>query len=300
MHGGLVRTLVEQRLNRLVERRGDHKVWGEVRPRPEHKPALREARVGKDEGVGPTGLRSHRKQIDVEGAGLPRLVGAARASLFPLDGLRQAEKGLRIAIGVRAKHCIQERRLLLLRRPGVGLGLVHRRDAHAPDGIVPLQVLGGRTEVAAAVPFVGAEAEVGSRHVRLASPKNHGSNFNPESPRRSVLMPTLPGCTDGFLKTSPRADMRRLLSLVCTLCLLLNDPDRAAPDSLLSPTLPRRVQLTDPLSDRRTPTHPSADPARQLDYLLPNTSLADRLVDGSARVARPLPPRLDGRHERPP
>jgi len=72
--------------------------------------------------------------------------------------------------------------------------------------------------------------------------------------------------------------------------LLLNDPDRPAPDSLSSTTRPRRARLTDPLSDRRTPTHPSDDPSRQLDYLLPNSSLTNRLVDGSARVARPLLP----------
>jgi len=35
----------------------------------------------------------------------------------------------------------------------------------------------------------------------------------------------------------------------------------------------------------------SADaPSRQLDYLLPNTTLATRLVDGSMHVAQPLPP----------
>ncbi len=72
--------------------------------------------------------------------------------------------------------------------------------------------------------------------------------------------------------------------------LLLNDPDRPAPDSLQTGETPRRVQFTDPLADRPTPTHPSDDPSRQLDYLLPNTALADRLVDGSVRVARPLPP----------
>ena len=72
--------------------------------------------------------------------------------------------------------------------------------------------------------------------------------------------------------------------------LLLNDPDRPAPDSLRSSTTPRRVQFTDPLADRPTPTHPSDDPSRQLDYLLPNTNLANHLVDGSMRVARPLPP----------
>jgi endonuclease/exonuclease/phosphatase family metal-dependent hydrolase len=72
--------------------------------------------------------------------------------------------------------------------------------------------------------------------------------------------------------------------------LLLNDPDRPAPDSLLKNPPPRRVQFTDPLADRPTPTHPSDAPTRQLDYLLPNPALADQLVDGSARVARPLSP----------
>ncbi|PSQ87886.1 MAG: endonuclease/exonuclease/phosphatase family protein [Bacteroidetes bacterium QS_3_64_15] len=72
--------------------------------------------------------------------------------------------------------------------------------------------------------------------------------------------------------------------------LLLNDPDRPAPDSLLSGTIGRRAQFANPTSDRRTPTHPSDDPERQLDYLLPNTALTDRLVEGSPRVARPLPP----------
>jgi len=72
--------------------------------------------------------------------------------------------------------------------------------------------------------------------------------------------------------------------------LLLNNPDRHTPDSLRTGTTIRRAQFADPLADRLTPTHPSDDPARQLDYLLPNTALADRLVEGSARVARPLPP----------
>lgn len=71
--------------------------------------------------------------------------------------------------------------------------------------------------------------------------------------------------------------------------LLLNDPGRPAPDSVRPGRIPGRVQLTDPLSNRPTPTHPSDDPVRQLDYLLPNSALSDRLVDGSAHVARPLP-----------
>jgi endonuclease/exonuclease/phosphatase family metal-dependent hydrolase len=72
--------------------------------------------------------------------------------------------------------------------------------------------------------------------------------------------------------------------------LLLNTPDRPAPDSLKSDAVPRRVEFSDPMADRLTPTHPSDNPERQLDYVLPNTALADRLVEGSARVARPLSP----------
>jgi endonuclease/exonuclease/phosphatase family metal-dependent hydrolase len=71
--------------------------------------------------------------------------------------------------------------------------------------------------------------------------------------------------------------------------LLLNNPDRPAPDSLRTGPTPRRVRFTDPLAGRPAHTHPSDDPSQQLDYLLPNRSLADRLVDGSMRVARPLP-----------
>ena len=72
--------------------------------------------------------------------------------------------------------------------------------------------------------------------------------------------------------------------------LLLNNPDRPAPDSLRSTPSARRAQFTDPLANRLTPTHPSDAPERQLDYVLPNAPLATRLLDGSAQVARPLPP----------
>jgi endonuclease/exonuclease/phosphatase family metal-dependent hydrolase len=72
--------------------------------------------------------------------------------------------------------------------------------------------------------------------------------------------------------------------------LLLNTPDRPAPDSLTAADTPRRARFTDPLAGRPTHTHPSDAPARQLDYLLPNTALADRLVDGSMHVAQPLSP----------
>jgi endonuclease/exonuclease/phosphatase family metal-dependent hydrolase len=72
--------------------------------------------------------------------------------------------------------------------------------------------------------------------------------------------------------------------------LLLNDPDRPVPDSLRETTVPRRMQFTDPLADRPTPTHPSEAPTRQLDYLLPSTTLTDHLIGGSTQVARPLSP----------
>jgi endonuclease/exonuclease/phosphatase family metal-dependent hydrolase len=71
--------------------------------------------------------------------------------------------------------------------------------------------------------------------------------------------------------------------------LLLNSPDRPASDSIQSDAIRRRARLTDPLTGAPSPTHPSDDPARQLDYLLFNDPLADRLVEGSARVVRPLP-----------
>ncbi|MFB6247346.1 MAG: endonuclease/exonuclease/phosphatase family protein [Salinibacter sp.] len=72
--------------------------------------------------------------------------------------------------------------------------------------------------------------------------------------------------------------------------LLLNDPSRPAPDSLVGTPDRRRAQFTDPLADRASPTHPSDAPTRQLDYLLVNQALRPALVDGSVRVARPLPP----------
>ena len=72
--------------------------------------------------------------------------------------------------------------------------------------------------------------------------------------------------------------------------LLLNDPSRPAPDSLVGTPDRRRAQFTDLLSGRASPTHPSEAPTRQLDYLLANQALRPALVEGSARVARPLPP----------
>jgi len=93
--------------------------------------------------------------------------------------------------------------------------------------------------------------------------------------------PTAPILVAGDLNSLPNSPELRLL---------LNNPDRPAPDSLLAGAPPRRAWFTDPMSDRLTPTHPTVDPARQLDYLLPNTALTHQLVDGSARVARPLPP----------
>jgi len=70
---------------------------------------------------------------------------------------------------------------------------------------------------------------------------------------------------------------------------LLNTPDRPAPDSLQATAPWRAVQFTDPLAGAPTHTHPSDDPSRQFDYLLPNRTLGKRLADGSMHVARPLP-----------
>lgn len=77
--------------------------------------------------------------------------------------------------------------------------------------------------------------------------------------------------------------------------LLLNNPDRPAPDSLTtasaasSPVPPRTAVFADPLHGAPSPTYPSDDPSRQLDYLLPNRPLRDDLRPGSMEVVRPLP-----------
>jgi endonuclease/exonuclease/phosphatase family metal-dependent hydrolase len=72
--------------------------------------------------------------------------------------------------------------------------------------------------------------------------------------------------------------------------LLLNDPARPAPDSLRG-NVPGvfTARFTDPLHGTDTFTYPSDAPSRQLDYLLPNRPLRSGLVDGSMRVASPLP-----------
>lgn len=100
-----------------------------------------------------------------------------------------------------------------------------------------------------------------------------------------------------FLQQRPGADLLvagdlNSLSDSPELRLLLNHPDRPAPDSLTTGTAGgiRSAVFSDPLSGTPSPTHPSDDPTRQLDYLLPNRTLRADLVDGSMRVARPLPP----------
>lgn len=72
--------------------------------------------------------------------------------------------------------------------------------------------------------------------------------------------------------------------------LLLNTPERPAPDSLRRGTRAWRARFRDPLHGTDTFTFPSEDPDRQLDYLLPNRHLLPELLDGSIRVASPLPP----------
>jgi endonuclease/exonuclease/phosphatase family metal-dependent hydrolase len=70
--------------------------------------------------------------------------------------------------------------------------------------------------------------------------------------------------------------------------LLLNDPNRAAPDSVRTGTAGWTASFTDPLHGRDTFTHPSDAPERQLDYILLNDHAQPELANGSARVARPL------------
>jgi len=77
--------------------------------------------------------------------------------------------------------------------------------------------------------------------------------------------------------------------------LLLNDDARPAPDSLLQnpdvgPVDAWTARFVDPMADQETFTHPSDAPERQLDYLLVGEHLRPELVEGSARVARPLAP----------
>jgi len=73
--------------------------------------------------------------------------------------------------------------------------------------------------------------------------------------------------------------------------LLLNNPDRPAPDSLTASgqATSQSMVFTDPLFGTPSPTFPADAPTRQLDYLLPNRALRAHLRPGSIRVARPLP-----------
>jgi endonuclease/exonuclease/phosphatase family metal-dependent hydrolase len=50
------------------------------------------------------------------------------------------------------------------------------------------------------------------------------------------------------------------------------------------------LRLTDPLSPTGDFTHPADDPARRLDYLLPNVYMRPELVPGSVQIFSPLPP----------
>lgn len=71
--------------------------------------------------------------------------------------------------------------------------------------------------------------------------------------------------------------------------LLLNTPERPAPDSLQTGTGDWKASFTGPLHGRTTYTHPTESPERQLDYLLVGEHLRPELVEGSAAVVRPLP-----------
>lgn len=74
------------------------------------------------------------------------------------------EKHLRITVDRNAEDRIQKRRLLFVRRPGVGLRFVHRRDGDDPERLVPVQSLGGRLKVAPAIALVGAKPEIRRGH----------------------------------------------------------------------------------------------------------------------------------------
>jgi endonuclease/exonuclease/phosphatase family metal-dependent hydrolase len=70
--------------------------------------------------------------------------------------------------------------------------------------------------------------------------------------------------------------------------VLLNHPDRPAPDSLTAGTSTWTAEFVDPLHGTDTFTHPSDAPERQLDYILINQGARPELVPGSAQVAYPL------------
>ncbi|MFO7847175.1 MAG: endonuclease/exonuclease/phosphatase family protein [Balneolaceae bacterium] len=48
------------------------------------------------------------------------------------------------------------------------------------------------------------------------------------------------------------------------------------------------VVFVDPMADEESLTHPADNPARQLDYIIPNEQMMERLVPGSAEVAMPM------------
>jgi endonuclease/exonuclease/phosphatase family metal-dependent hydrolase len=52
------------------------------------------------------------------------------------------------------------------------------------------------------------------------------------------------------------------------------------------------LRLVDPLRPEADFTHPADDPARRLDYLLPNVHMRPELVPGSVQIRSPLPPAL--------
>jgi hypothetical protein len=74
------------------------------------------------------------------------------------------EEHFRITVDRSAEDRIQKRRLLLVRRLGVGLRFVYRRGGDDPNFIVPVQALDGRLEVAPAIVLVGAESKIRGGH----------------------------------------------------------------------------------------------------------------------------------------
>ena len=78
-----------------------------------------------------------------------------------------------------------------------------------------------------------------------------------------------------FLREDENVNLLVVGDLNCT-------PDSKALEHLLHGH--QRVHFNDPKQNITFHTHPSGDPARQLDYILPNTFMTPELKDGSVRI----------------
>jgi endonuclease/exonuclease/phosphatase family metal-dependent hydrolase len=145
-----------------------------------------------------------------------------------------------------------------------------------------LYTIGVRVRPEASWTLVGAHLKAGGSARDVGWRLGQISLLHQQLADLQALRPDAPVLVAGDLNSTADSPELRLL---------LNDPDRPAPDSLRDRTGAWTARLSDPLAGRATPTFPSDDPSRQLDYLLPNRVLMDRLVEGSVRIATPLPRR---------